>query len=217
MPFVNLEMRKRGVAMKRKLMITALAAALSLGANANTIQWGMSGGMISDLQNIPNDKGFSGDVIFILLESPDQWDMLYHMFNTGITSFNDVNIEASILGVWEADIFNVKTGSMFSTDNLGGRAVEYVQLAVLFLGSDTSNANYYFSVPSATIEDVPAGGGIITFTDIDPDVVFMGGYSFFYNIPEPGTGLLALVGASVLLLRRRKGIVAAASRPPDNG
>ena len=189
--------------MKRKLMITALAAVLSLGANASIIEWSMIDWMIDDLQDIPSNEGFSGDgnVILMLLDptSLGAWDVCCYMDSNGITSFNDVNIQASILGVWEADIFNVTTDSVFSTGNLSGRTVGSAQAVVLFLGSDTSNANYYLTVSGDTMSGITVGGDIITSL-YDPDI---GLYSFHY-IPEPGTGLLALAGASALLLRRRR-------------
>jgi len=191
-------------------MITVLAAALSLGANANTITWGMNddGFFLSSLQSISSQAFISGDVIFILLdamklEDGQHIDVCIYMKGKNITSFNDVNIQPSILGVWEADIFDDETPDIiFSTGDLGPVDSVHVQLVVLFLGSDTINENYYLTIPNEIIE-VSAGEGIITFQEFDPDLVWVG-YYFFYNIPEPGTGLLALVGASALLLRRRK-------------
>jgi len=194
-----------------KRMITVLAAALSLGANANTIKWGMNDDIynsLPSLQSIASYNDFTGDVIFILLDTMNlppgnsSTDVCYYMkLNEGITSFNDVKIQPSILGVWEADIFDDDMpDTIFSIDDLG--TVDYVQLVVLFLGSDTLNDNCYLTIPGEII-DVRVAGSIIIFQEFDPDVA--GEYYFFYNIPEPGTGLLALVGASALLLRRRKG------------
>ena len=223
--------------MKRKLMITALAAALSLGANAGTITWGMDYFMLSKLQaellqDYGGMDGFTGNVVFILLDCSD--GNVYDYILRPAWPYMTINdLEPWTLGVWETDIFgmtdlgewdeehkvftpNPNGGTLFPIGDIGANVTK-VQLLTLFLDSGPYNItkwgaeDFYDTYPSFPLMDVT--GDIITFMDYDWQAMD----PYFYHVPEPGTGLLALVGAAALLLRRRKGIVAAASLPPDNG
>lgn len=188
----------------KKLIVTAIAFAIGVAAQAATYNWSNSYGMLDAYNASGTD--FTGTVYLMNNATMSQADFVAAVL--GGSDYNSAFATAVGGAFKSAANADVNTGVKFDSSAYTVATVQDFYMVAL----DTANNGVYVSELSGGITISDIGTLDIAFTH---DAAYAGtvfadtqktfaGAGWYTAVPEPTSGLLMLVGLAGLALRRRR-------------
>ena len=181
----------------KKLMIAVLAVAAAIVANAASVDWSMSNGVLAPS---PDGSAQSGRCAYytMLIFTDSQADAV----SSAITAGNFASLETMAVSTYQAG----KAGSFSGVVN-GLTGSSATLFAVVFDTYGTTeavaDAGYYYKTGTITQSTYDPTGSDPATTAVFTSTQMTGTWTAT-AVPEPTSGLMLLLGMAGLALRRRR-------------
>ena len=169
-----------------KIITVGLAVAIGFVAQADVLYW-----MVSDaIAETATSGGTSDFAALYVKDSADPSSLSPNPYKLSVKTEGDVYSQYNDLG----NGFEYSGIQNYSADTF----VFYVEiLSGDYAGKRSSELSY-----SQLADYILKGGNSLPVSTLDP--IGFGGGTSTYNVPEPTSGLLSLIGGMLLGLRRRR-------------
>ena len=195
----------------KKLIVFATAAVAVVCANAASVSWSLGKNSIKT----QSDAAAKGVPLFFLNASASDYAETLSKIASGEINASSISSSGAYLGTGTTGTTNAKAGALDGSSTANGSSLTAGQnYSVVFVSFETVGSDNYYYVSSA--QNASAWGGDTYTQDLATTAtwgsddyasanwktVSSGGGSG--GVPEPTSGLLLLVGAGMLALRRKQ-------------
>ncbi len=196
----------------KKLLVFAIVAIVGTMANAASVNWG---GAIA-AQDDPSGSADAGTVAYLFWSSTDVGTAAGGNLNIDGDNYTLKNaggntLEATMVQRYELSATELSDGAFTATYTKNGSDVNGYYNVVIVNGGDGQFADYYTSISGTTAQSSPTDIQLnpewddagAFFGDSSSGMGYSGTVGGGGDIPEPTSGLLLLIGGSLLALRRK--------------
>ena len=182
----------------KKLVIGVLAVVAAIAANAATVYWSMSNGVLSPS---PDGSATSGRCSYytMLIFTDSQAEAV----NTAIAAGNFSSLSSLAVSSSQAAKSGAFTGTV--NDLTGSSATLFAVVFDIYSATETiADAGYYYKTGTVTQNTYDPTGSDPATKAVFSAAQMTGTWTSTAAVPEPTSGLLLLLGMAGLALKRKR-------------